>query len=62
MQSLKERLASFAMKIEKVREKRLITDVAVTSRGEDLFGREEISLRTSSGVMGLNALIIGPTC
>lgn len=47
---------------EQLREKRLITDVAVISRGEDFFGREEISLWKSPGVTGLNVLITGTAC
>lgn len=36
------------MRSKKTREKRLITDVAMISRGKDLFRREEISLWTLS--------------
>lgn len=49
---LKERLASLAMRREKVKEKGLITDIAVISRREGLFEGEEIS----PGVTGLIVL------
>ena len=37
-----------------------MTDVGTVSSGEDLLGRDEISLHTSSDVTGLNVLITGP--
>ena len=60
MQSLNERLASLAIRGEKMKGKRLMTDVGTVSSGEDLLGNEEISLHTSSDVTGLNVLITGP--
>ena len=54
MQSLNERLASLAIRGEKMKEKRLMTDVGTISSGEDLLGSEEISFLTSSDVTGLN--------
>ena len=49
MQSLNERLASLAIRREKMREKRLMT-------GEGLLGNEEIGFLTSSDVTGLKVL------
>ena len=58
MQSLNERLASLAIRGEKMKEKRLMTDFGTMS-GEDLLDSEEISFLTSSDVIRLKVLIAG---
>ena len=60
MQSLNKRLASLAIKGEKMKGERLMTDVGTVCSGQDVLGNEEISRHTSSDVTGLNVLITGP--
>ena len=60
MQLLNERLTSLAITREKMKEKRLMTDIGIMSSGEYLLGNGEISFLTSLDVTGLNVLIAGP--